>query len=241
MSSSLPRPTRTHVAIALVALTTAFAVTLQLRTERETRRVLGVPSPRLAELAYTMQREEQHRTALEGEVTSLRQHLATLADAAATDQQGLRRMNDDLNAYRFLAGLTGVEGPGVVVELADNPRVLKPGENPNDLLVHYTDLARVVNDLWAAGAEAIAINGERFVATTGIECVGTTILVNQRRMTPPFRIEAIGDPRGLASEAGRPGAGLDMLRAFGFPVKIASAQRIELPPYRGSIASAIPR
>ncbi len=97
MSSSLPRPTRTHVAIALVALTTAFAVTLQLRTERETRRVLGVPSPRLAELAYTMQREEQHRTALEGEVTSLRQHLATLADAAATDQQGLRRMNDDLS------------------------------------------------------------------------------------------------------------------------------------------------
>jgi uncharacterized protein YlxW (UPF0749 family) len=89
--------------------------------------------------------------------------------------------------------------------MSDNPRPLRAGENPNDVLLHYTDLARIVGDLWAAGTEALTINDERFTATSGIECVGTTVLVNRRRIVPPFRIAAIGDPEVLVRSMARPG------------------------------------
>lgn len=236
-----PQPSRTRAAIALITLVAAFLVVLQARTERQTRRLLGIPTPQLAELAYRMQREERRRTELEAEVVRLRQHIADMTEAAAKDQRALQALNAEVRRYRTLVGFTPVEGPGIVIELSDNPRPLRPGQNPNDLLLHYTDLVRVVGDLWAAGAEAIAINDERLAGTSSIECVGTTILVNQRRLAPPFRISAIGDPERLAGEAGGPGAGLDMLRAFGFPVAIARAQSVELPPYRGATASAVPR
>lgn len=236
-----PRVTRAQAAVAVAAVTAAFLTVVQMRTERETRRLLGIPSPRLAELAYRMQWEEQQRAALETEVTRLRQRIAEITESAGENQRALRVLSAQIHTYQALAGLTTVEGPGIVIEISDNPRSLRPGENPNDVLIHYTDLARVVGDLWAAGAEAITINDERFAGTSSIECVGTTILVNQRRLAPPFRVAAIGDPDGLVRSVGGPGSSLDMLKAFGFPIKIGGKQRITLPPYRGVIASTIPR
>lgn len=238
--ATTPWPSRTRAAIALIALVAAFLVVLQARTERQTRRQLGIPTPQLAELAYRMQREERRRAELEAEVVRLRQHIADMTEAAAKEQRALQALNAEVRRYRDLAGFTPVQGPGIVIELSDNPRPLRPGQDPNDALLHYTDLVRVVGDLWAAGAEAVAINDERLAGTSGIECVGTTILVNQRRLAPPFRISTIGDPERLAGEVGGRGTGLDMLRAFGFPVTAARAQSVELPPYRGA-ASAMPR
>jgi len=231
----------THVAIVVVALLASFLVVAQVRTEQQTRRLLGIPSPQLAELAYRMQREEHRRAELEAEIVLLRQRLAAAIEAAGKNQRGLRAVSEEVRAYRLLAGFTPVVGPGIVIELRDNERRLQPGENPNEVLLHYTDLARVVGDLWAAGAEAIAINDERLAGTSGIECVGTTILVNRHRLAPPLRIAAIGDPERLPNGASGPGTGLSMLKAFGFPVRITRVRDLELPPYRGVMASAVAR
>lgn len=230
----------THVAIVVVALMASFLVVAQVRTEQQARRLLGIPSPQLAELAYRMQREEHRRAALEAEIVLLRQRLAAI-EAAGQNQRGLRAVSEEVRAYRLLAGFTPVVGPGIVIELRDNERRLQPGENPNEVLLHYTDLARVVGDLWAAGAEAIAINDERLAGTSGIECVGTTILVNRHRLAPPFRVAAIGDPERLPNGAAGPGTGLSMLKAFGFPVRITRVRDLDLPPYRGVMASAVAR
>ncbi len=135
----------------------------------------------------------------------------------------------------------GAPGSSVIVELSDNPRALRLGENPNEVLLHYTDLVRVVGNLWASGAEAVAINGERLVGTSGIECVGTTVLVNQRRLTPPFRITVIGDPERVIREVGGRGASLDMLRSFGFLVRITRLSEVKIPAYRGAIVPAAAR
>ncbi|MBI3911325.1 MAG: DUF881 domain-containing protein [Armatimonadetes bacterium] len=229
---------RAHLIIATAALLVAFLAVLQVRTERQVRQFLGVSSPQLEELAYRMQREEQLRSELEAEAAALRRRLEALMEEMARKQRGFYALNMQLRALRLLAGLTPVEGPGVAIELSDNPRPLQPGENPNEVLLHYTDLARVVADLWAAGAEAVAINEERLVGTSGIECVGTTILVNQRRLVPPFLITAIGDLDRLMSEAGIRGGSLDMLKSFGFPVRITRLQSLRIPAYRGAMASA---
>ncbi len=233
------RISRKHLLIAAVALVGAFLVVSQARMERQVRRLLAVPSPQLAELAYRMQLEERRRADLEADVRQLRRQIEDMTETAGRNQRGLRTMSLELREARILAGFTSVEGPGVLIELSDNPRVLQPTENPNDVLLHYTDLVRVVGDLWAAGAEAVAVDDERLIGTSAIECVGTTILVNQRRLTPPFRITAIGEPSLLAGAVGGRGAGLDMLRTFGFPVRIMRQQNVQIPAYRGATGSVI--
>ncbi len=226
------------LALAAAALVLSFLVAQQFRTEQEVRRSLRVTSPQIAELAYRMQHAERIRADLEAEVAFLRRRIEIFTEEAGRRQRGLAALSAELQTLRALAGFTPVEGPGIVVELADNPRPLHPEENPNDVVLHYTDLVRVVGDLLGSGAEAIAINDERLVGTSGIECVGTTVLLNQRRLSPPFRIAAIGDAAALVRGVSRRGSSLDMLKAFGFPVRVTRLATVRVPAYRGALALA---
>ena len=89
------------------------------------------------------------------------------------------------------AGLTALRGPGVVVTLRDRKNANQ--KNADLSLVHDYDLTVVVNQLRAAQAEAIAINGVRVGSQTAIRVVGASIKVGEQNLQPPFRIEAIGD------------------------------------------------
>ncbi|WP_341715715.1 DUF881 domain-containing protein [Micromonospora sp. FIMYZ51] len=91
-------------------------------------------------------------------------------------------------------GLGRVRGDGVVVRLADAPPDQQPlgGANVGPPQVLYSDLQAVANDLWSAGAEAIAINGQRLTATSTIRNAGQAILVDFRPVTGPYEVWAIG-------------------------------------------------
>jgi uncharacterized protein YlxW (UPF0749 family) len=104
------------------------------------------------------------------------------------------------------AALVPVKGPGIVVVLGDAAPVRQTdpatGEQvtlpPDDSSrLRDRDLQSVVNALWAAGAEAIAINEERLAPTTTIRAAGEAILVDLRPVTSPYTISAIGDPDTL--------------------------------------------
>ncbi|HET7520616.1 MAG TPA: DUF881 domain-containing protein [Candidatus Limnocylindria bacterium] len=142
-------------------------------------------------------------TALEQEQADLRQQIEAaeaevrrFQEESTTSSAVLEQLNQQLAAARLAVGLTAVHGPGVIVEIADSKRVVPAGENPANFIVLVDDLRDIVTALWASGAEAISINGERLVATSSIYGVGASVLVNTAFLSPPFRIEAIG-PDGL--------------------------------------------
>ncbi|MCL6552474.1 MAG: DUF881 domain-containing protein [Firmicutes bacterium] len=222
-----------QLAMAAVSLALGLGMGTQLRTALTIRATFGVPPPGVEELAYRLRVQERAIAALGAEVETLRARIAALQDAAAGQRHGVGGLLRELEPLRARAGMTALEGPGIVVDLADNPRPLRPGEDPNEVILHNYDLAMVLNDLWGAGAEAVAINGERIVATTGIQSLFHTFRVNSRRMTPPLQIAAIGDPGRLAEYVARRGGYLDYLRAFGFPVRVARVERVRIPAYRG--------
>jgi len=221
--------------VTVVLLLTALLFTLQLRTERTIRRSLGVPSPRLEEFGYRLRRTEALRRTMEEEVETLRGRVAAMRLMAVEGEEGVRAQAAEVERLSAAAGFTALAGPGIVLEIRDSPRPLRPEEDPNDVLVHYTDLQAVVNELWAAGAEGVAINGERFTPASSIRCVGTTILINRRRLSPPFRIEAIGDPAALRVYLLRAEGTVPYLRAFAFPVSLTTAGRLTLPASRGPL------
>ncbi len=238
-SARLPRPNAGRAvlwrpAMALLLAFIGFLVVTQITTVWRIRRALRIPPTQLDELAFVLRDQERNRAALETQVTELRARLAEYEKAAAVNRTATAGVNRQLQDLRALVGLTALEGPGLVVTLNDSTRPATPGEDPNKTILHYTDIAGVVSELWAAGAEAIAVNGERVMSSTGINCVGTTILCNTKRMAPPYVITAVGDPRGLEAYLRRPGVSLEMLAAFDFPIRLAPYPRVHVPPYRGT-------
>src|SRR5690554_3488971 len=104
---------------------------------------------------------------------------------------------NELIRTKSQAGLMSMEGPGVVITV-DN--LLISGWDGNQQVfqsVHYDDLLRLINELNAAGAEAIAINNERVISTTEIRNAGDYIVINTNRHSTPFEIKAIGNPDNL--------------------------------------------
>lgn len=147
----------------------------------------------------------------------------------------LTKLNTQLKELQTLSGLTSISGPGVRMMLDDNPEAAKLGGNSPFLpgIVHDFDLLQIVNELRIAKAEGIAINGRRITGYTPIRCAGGPILINYEPVTPPYRIEAIGDRDTLEKNLTYAGGIVDNLHnpstGPGLQVKITRPERIELP------------
>ena len=101
------------------------------------------------------------------------------------------------------AGFESVHGPALTVELTDAPKeaidaAVKGGSLDREyLVVHQQDIQAVVNALWLGGAEAMTLQGQRVISTTGIKCIGNTVVLHGVPYAPPYRITAIGDVTAL--------------------------------------------
>jgi uncharacterized protein YlxW (UPF0749 family) len=143
------------------------------------------------------------------EVSKLRTENTKLQNAMAGSTNQAKVLNEGLQSAKLLAGLTEVTGPGLTVVLMDSQKQEIPEV---DRIIHDYDVRNVVNELWAAGAEAIEINGNRLVGTSSIRCVGPTVLVDHRAVASPINIRVIGDSDAMEGGLNLPGGVLDTLR-----------------------------
>ncbi|MDN5352955.1 MAG: hypothetical protein PWQ12_1876, partial [Clostridiales bacterium] len=156
----------------------------------------------------------------------------TAQEDEGVDYQAL--LTSEINETKAIAGLTALEGPGVVILVSDGTRELIGNENRNNLLVHDIDIRSVVDELRNAGAEAISINGERVIFNkSNIQCTGPTIKVNDQVFAPPYIIQAIGDGEFLESAMNAPGSFAENLRAWGLFVEVDTSVNISIPAYTG--------
>lgn len=146
---------------------------------------------------------------LSQEVSRLQGDKTKLENAIADSSKATKVLNDGLQQAKMLAGLTDVEGPGVTVTLRDGQDA---GTLAMERIIHDGDVLRVVNELWAAGAEAVEVNGHRVVSATSFRCVGNVIQVEGVRIAPPIAIRAIGDASTLMGAMDLPDGVLDELR-----------------------------
>lgn len=157
----------------------------------------------------------------------------------AMDEQGNLNevLEQQLDQVKVLAGLTEVVGPGIEIMLDDSSWEIAAGNDPNLLLVHDEDILAVVSELKAAGAEAIAINGQRIMFNTEIRCGGPTININSVRYAPPYIITAVGEPNNLYGYvSGRESGYLDLLEYYGLQVNVEQKEELIVPAYTGRIS-----
>lgn len=161
---------------------------------------LGAAAER-ADLIRQVSAAEQRNADLRAQAGSLR------SEVNAIEAQHLGGAVPNDTAVAVLSGDVAVAGPGVAITVNDNPG------DPNGIIVDQ-DVRQVVNGLWIAGAEAIAINGHRLSARTAIRQAGSAVTVDYRSMASPYRFEAIGSvdrlSKGFASNPG--GAWLTFLK-----------------------------
>jgi len=218
---------RWQAAVALFLLVVGFLVVAQLRSRQPLRQAGALPSWRLQELAVLVRQQEEARRLLEAEVEALSKQVREYP-AAVTEGRGLSEaMARELAQYRLVLGLVPVEGPGVRVVLSEDTAagggVLPPVVQPQDL-------SGLANEMWSSGAEAMAINGIRVLAITGIRQADDRVVVGNAPISPPYRIEAIGDPAALQAGLAIRGGFVEGLRSVGLKVDIQRQARLRLPP-----------
>ena len=142
---------------------------------------------------------------------------------------------------KFAACMTALVGEGVIITLHDSDKAAKLGENENAYIIHDDDLLRVVNELRAAGAEAVSINGQRLTALSEIRCAGPTLSVNNVRSSAPFEICAIGDKKTLNNAITMRGGIVDTLAVWKIKVEVETSDEIVIPPYEGVVPKSYAR
>lgn len=147
---------------------------------------------RQEDLADLANQETRRVQSLREDVSSLNREIDELT--ADVDDATLDELQGRLDTLELAAQVAPVTGPGLTVVLDDAPPeiVNSAGESVNEAIVHQDDIQAVANALWAGGAEAMTIQGQRIISTTGIKCIGNTVRLQDVPYSPPYRISAIG-------------------------------------------------
>jgi uncharacterized protein YlxW (UPF0749 family) len=183
------------------------------------------------------QRLQDQASALEAQVDAL---------TTSVDDAQVRKVERRADKLRGSAGLEPVSGRGLTIVMsdADEDTLEDAVSNPDPdvdldlLVVHQQDLQAVVNALWAGGADAVTIQGQRIVTTTGIKCSGSQVQLQGVPYPQPYTIQAVGDPYDLVtaldadddvtryrSDAQRPEVGVGW--------SLEEEDRVEAPAYEG--------
>lgn len=177
---------------------------------------------------------------LNAELARLRAQQTELQGQATSDQENLSEILTEIDAQKQFVGLTALRGPGVVVTLDDSDQTLpSDAQDVNRYIVHQQQLVTLVGVLWNTGAEAISINDQRITDQTSIYCVGSTIIINQELLAPPFTIRAIGDPVGLEAAVTTSPLLADLWnrqREYGVEISTKTKTQIQVPAYTGPVA-----
>ncbi|MBL0887728.1 DUF881 domain-containing protein [Myceligenerans indicum] len=192
---------------------------------------LRAPQPAVTQARSVLADQVAERSMQVEELTDRSVALAAEVDRlerAGTLPSSLRETND---LDKLANGTTAVSGPGVVITLTDGGLA---GDD-RDQRVWDTDLQFVVNALWASGAEAVAVGGERLTAVSAIRSAGDAILVDLQPLNgPSYQVEAIGDTEDLQVEFARSSgpAFLQVLTTHGIESSVQGADELSLPAGR---------
>ncbi len=226
-----PSLSRWQVTLAVFLALLGFLLVLQVRAGRTIRREVELPTLRVRELAVLVQQQEEAVRTLQAEIADLRGKLSEYETAAAQGRSSAETLTKEVASYRMVMGLTPVEGPGVVVRLAER----RGGGGVVRPVIEAADLSGLVNELWSAGAEAIAVSGVRVLATTGFREAPDTIVAGTLRLTRPYEIQAIGDPRVMKATLNLRGGFVEGLRSVGLVVELKEEPELHLPAFRGPL------
>jgi uncharacterized protein YlxW (UPF0749 family) len=238
MRRTFRRPSGWAVLVPVVAL----AAGLLFATSERTAQGTDLRGGGVVQLSGLIQQRNTAIARQQQELAGLQRQIQQLTKQAASRDGAVAAAQASGDAGALSVGLVGLTGPGVEITLNDAPTrsdgTLPAGARPDDLVIHQSDVQAVVNAVWAAGADGVAIMGQRLVATSAVRCVGNVLLLQGRTYSPPFVVTAIVSGSAVRSQlAASPQVAIlkQAADAFGLTFTVHDRSSVNLPAYSGPL------
>jgi uncharacterized protein YlxW (UPF0749 family) len=224
--SGLLRSGRSRLLFGALATVLCVVLGVAIVTQvRQTKSGDSLDTARPADLLVLLDSLRQREATLNTEVGELQNTLNSLQASGNTDQAAIQSAQARLAALSILVGAVGATGPGVTITI-DDPG---PGVSPEAML-------DVINELRAAGAEAVEINDAHQSVRVGVDTwvVGApgSLSIDNKTLSPPYSILAIGDPPTLAAAMNIPGGAEDSIKRVGARMTVQQANRVDVTTLR---------
>lgn len=218
-----------QIALAVVCIVLGLMISVQFKTVKTG--IGPVSESRARELASQLKKARDERDSLLAIKNDYEKKIRDYEEQASTGSSSAKILKTELDNARIIAGLEDVQGPGIMIKVDD----LKFAETYNYPLISYQDLLLIVNELNAAGAEAISINDQRIISTTEIRAAGAHININTVEMAPPFIFKAIGEPATLEGAVMMRGGIVERIQNNDIDVTVTQEQNVTIPRFNGVI------
>jgi uncharacterized protein YlxW (UPF0749 family) len=195
----------------------------------------------LLKLSDLIQERSRNNGELDESNGSLRRDVESLAER---DDGSTKAEDAKLAALEDRAGTQKLRGKAVTVTLDDAPPNATaklpgyPEPQPDYLVIHQQDLQAVVNALWKGGARGIKVMDQRLISTSAVRCVGNTLILQGRVYSPPYKIQAVGDPGRLKQALADSKAIQNYMvyvNVYGLGWNVADDGTVTLPGYSGTV------
>jgi uncharacterized protein YlxW (UPF0749 family) len=237
--SSSPSIRVTASTVMLTVFAVALGIFFAAQFQTQPQQATTTPEYRREVAASTIQRLEAEQADLKRQIAEFRAAIVTEQKMVAATKENLSDLSAELQMQKVIAGLIPLQGPGLRILLDDSAvQHIPVKEDPSMYIVHEYQLRDIVNVLWGAGAEAISINGERLVESSSIYCVGSTILVNDTRTSPPYEFVIIGDSDRLhdaIAHADNLKALKSRIKVYGLQFQTIKEKNVTVPAFGGSL------
>lgn len=220
--------TRDRIIIGIISVILGIVMAVQFKAVQSN--FLGGLSPvqssrdLMAELSVLKIEKEE----LLKDYENLENKLASIEDAESKDNLLIKSLNQDLLKYKKLAGYETMIGQGIEV-LIDNPPKEMNFTYEVNLVYEYELILKLINELNAAGAEAICLNDERIINITAVRTAGNNLMVNSIPQLPPFTIKAIGNKDTLDGAINQVFGIVTQFRDRNYQVNVRKLDEVVIP------------
>jgi uncharacterized protein YlxW (UPF0749 family) len=232
------RPSAWTALVPVVAL----AAGLLFATSGRTAQGTDLRAGEVTELSGLIAQRETAIARQAAQLSDLQQQVERLTAQAGTRNVDVAAAQSAAAAGAVSAGLVVLTGPWVVITLDDAPArpdgSLPVNARPDDLVIHQSDVQAVVNAVWAAASDGVAVMDQRLIATSAVRCVGNTLLLQGRTYSPPFVVTAIGDAAAIRAQlAVSPQVAVfqQAVEDFGLTFSVRERPEVTVPAYDGSL------
>ncbi len=222
------------ILIGILCVIIGILIALQYRTVQFNYLDGLIPSKRSDQLRTEITALREDKARLSQELADRERELNDITTNADTEITLIKNMQLQLERYKTICGLTDVAGEGVYIYI-DNGIAEMGAENTANIVENTYLITAIVNELNAAGAEAISVNDQRIIGGTAIRQVGDEISINGKKFINPIVIKAIGNKDVLLSAVGARFQIVESLQNSGYQVEIKDSDSVKIGKYEDVI------
>lgn len=208
--------------LTVVCLLLGIIIAMQYRSVKVNNTLAVYEQQRVNDLIMELLREQETNEQLTHRIEELQKDLEFYRNDSKSDVETIEKLNEEILRLEIIAGLKTVKGRGVIVTI----------EGIGNAHVDDDNILAVLNELRAADVQALAVNDERIIATSEVRRAGGYMMVNGRKLLPPYVIKAIADPDNLEGSLKIMDGVVDMLKYYNLKVEVKKEENVIIPAVR---------